>query len=109
MGKGGNGALVTSSSIAVSAGTNYTIVVGAGGGYTSYQYGDYGRGSAGGSSSAFGLTAGGGAGASASNGANAGNGQGGAGSSSGNGNPGWVSFDYSITTPQYTKITLGTT
>ena len=34
MAKGGNGALVTSSSISVSAGTQYTIVVGAGGAYT---------------------------------------------------------------------------
>ncbi|MBR2881329.1 MAG: hypothetical protein IKB96_03065 [Prevotella sp.] len=108
MAKGGNGALVTSSSIAVSAGTKYTIVVGAGGGYSSYSGGDYGRGAAGGTSTAFGLSAAGGAGATGSNGANAGNGSGGAGGSSGNGSPGWVSFSYSITGPQYCKITLGT-
>lgn len=109
MAKGGNGALTTSSSISVSAGTQYTIVVGAGGSYTNH--GEYGTGKAGGNSSAFGLSAAGGAGASNSaNGANAGNGSGGAGSSSGAGAAGWVSFSYDIvvTSPQYCKITVGT-
>lgn len=97
--KGGNGQLTTSSSVAVTSGTKYTIVVGAGGA----------KNTKGGDSTAFGLTGTGGAGATNSaNGANAGNGSGGAGSSSGTGAAGWVSFSYSVVTPQYCKITLGT-
>ena len=109
MAKGGNGALVTSSSISVSAGTQYTIVVGAGGSYSGNS--EEGTGKAGGTSTAFGLSAAGGKGAgTGTNGANAGNGSGGAGSSSGAGAAGWVSFSYDIvvTSPQYCKITVGT-
>ena len=112
MATGGQGALVTSSSVAVSAGTQYTIVVGAGGTCTSYHYGDYGRGTDGGSSSAFKLTAAGGKGVTgSSNGANGGSGGGGAGGAAtggATGGNGWVSFAYSVTTPQYCKVTVGT-
>ena len=112
MATGGNGGKVTSSSVSVSAGTKYTIVVGAGGSCTSYSSGDYGRGTDGGNSSAFGLSADGGKGVTGrNNGAAGGNGAGGAGgaaSGGAKGGDGWVSFAYSITTPQYCKITVGT-
>lgn len=109
MSTGGNGQLTTSSSIAVTAGTQYTIVVGAGG--KSTDHGEYGTGAAGGKSTAFGLTGNGGNGATnSSNGSAAGNGSGGAGGNATSGSVGWVSFSYdiSITTPQYCKITVGT-
>ena len=109
MSTGGNGQLTTSSSIAVTAGTQYTIVVGAGG--TTNNYGEYGTGNKGGNSTAFGLTGtGGGAASNSSNGSAAGNGSGGAGGNAAAGSAGWVNFSYNVvvTTPEYCKVTVGT-